>query len=353
MFSAIINGNPDTRFYDYTKLGSESIAPNHHLTYSSTGFGQIVDGKKVFFKDKSGKYDHNWATMRQRLNNGQNVAMAFSSKTGIPSFLTDEETGVQYKVWNGDDYDARFLDPAQPDGKGMIIGLKNKAGTLSERNATQKTGGFFVQYDPKTDGDTVVVPTQAQFKGIKDIGVQTKKFSLAIPDNPAFKAWFGNSKIVDQNGVPRVMYHGTARDIGEFQPKQANAIFLTDDIDFAEEFASRSKDYMVKQAADALDKQKIKKDNDDPNPNIFIRIYRIIRNILHFSYDHLFTIISILWILYMYHVFDRDLKNDILRMNVFTMLALSILILVLIKLLQVLLFSKRSTAHNAAAAAAP
>lgn len=99
--------------------------------------------------------------------------------------------------------------------------------------------------------------------------------------------------------------------------------------------------------------EKLKKDNDDPNPNIFIRIYRIIRNILHFSYDHLFTIISILWILYMYRVFDRDLKNDILRMNVFTMLALSILILVLIKLLKVLLFSKRSTAHNAAASAAP
>ena len=165
MFRAIIEENPDTMFYDYTKLGSETIAPNHHLTYSSTGFGQIVNGEKVFFKDKSGKYDHNWATMRdRRLNNGENVAMAFSSKSGIPEFLLDEETGVKYKVWNGDDYDARFLDPKQPDGKGMIIGLKNKAGTLSEKTATQKTGGFFVQYDPKTDGDTVVVPDQSQFK---------------------------------------------------------------------------------------------------------------------------------------------------------------------------------------------
>jgi hypothetical protein len=178
MFRAIIEANPDTMFYDYTKLGSESIAPNHHLTYSSTGFGQVVNGEKVFFKDKSGKYDHNWATMRSRLNKGQNVAMAFSSKSGIPSFLVDEETGEKYRVWNGDDYDARFLDPKQPDGKGMIIGLKNKAGNLSEKNATEKTGGFFVQYDPKTDGDTVVVPNQAQFKGLKDISVSTTKYSL-------------------------------------------------------------------------------------------------------------------------------------------------------------------------------
>ena len=116
----VIEANPDTMFYDYTKLGSESIAPNHHLTYSSTGFGQIIDGEKVFFKDKSGKYDHNWATMRdRRLNKGENVAMAFSSKSGMPEFLLDEETGVKYKVWNGDDYDARFLDPKQPDGEGI------------------------------------------------------------------------------------------------------------------------------------------------------------------------------------------------------------------------------------------
>jgi hypothetical protein len=178
MFRAIIEENPDTMFYDYTKLGSETIAPNHHLTYSSTGFGQIVNGEKVFFKDKNGKYDHNWATMRdRRLNNGENVAMAFSSKSGIPEFLLDEETGVKYKVWNGDDYDARFLDPKQPDGKGMIIGLKNKAGTLSEKTATQKTGGFFVQYDPKTDGDTVVVPDQSQFKS-KVIPIAKEKLSL-------------------------------------------------------------------------------------------------------------------------------------------------------------------------------
>lgn len=243
MFRAIIEANPDTRFYDYTKLGSESIAPNHHLTYSSTGFGQVVNGEKVFFKDKSGKYDHNWATMRSRLNDGQNVAMAFSSKSGIPSFLVDEETNTQYRVWNGDDYDARFLDPKQPDGKGMIIGLKNKAGNLSEKNATQKTGGFFVQYDPKTDGDTVVVPNQRQFKGLKDISVATTKYSLrAAPDTPEFKQWFGNSKIVNKDGTPKVMYHGLGKDTKSFERKTARGapVFLTDNPDVATLFANDS-----------------------------------------------------------------------------------------------------------------
>ena len=62
----------------------------------------------------------------------------------------------------------------------------------------------------------------------------------------AFKKWFGKSKIVNKDGTPKKMYHGTARDISEFKGKQANAIFLTDDPVFAEGFTSMSEDYMVK-----------------------------------------------------------------------------------------------------------
>ena len=256
MFRAVIEGNPDVQFYDYTKLGSDSIGPNHHLTYSSTGFGQVINGEAVFFKNKAGQYDHNWATMRGRLNDGQNVAMAFSSKSALPDFLVDEETGVQYRVWDGDDYDARFLDPKQPDGRGMIIGLRNKAGNLSEKNATQKTGGFFVKYDPKTDGDTVVVPTQAQFKGAgrKVISLaKAEKLSLrtyfptaeeaekaayakAPPETKEFKRWFGASGVIDE-GRPQVMYHASMEDFSMF--RENRPIFISPDAKFAEDFIKR------------------------------------------------------------------------------------------------------------------
>jgi len=223
MFKGLMAANPDVTFYDYTKLGSDPIAPNHHLTFSSTGFGQIIKGEKVFFKDKAGRYDHNWATMRdRRLNKGQNVAMAFSSKSALPKFLQDEETGATYRVLDGDDYDARFLDESsqtkqESNGLGVIVGLRNKAGNLSEKNAVEKTGGFFVQYDPKTDGDTIVVPNQAEFKQ-KVIPIAKGKLSLrAAPNTPEFKRWFGNSKVVNKNGDPLVVYHGTYNDISEFK----------------------------------------------------------------------------------------------------------------------------------------
>ena len=35
------------------------------------------------------------------------------------------------------------------------------------------------------------------------------KFQAQLTRTPEFKAWFGNSKVVDENGEPKVMYHGT------------------------------------------------------------------------------------------------------------------------------------------------
>jgi hypothetical protein len=68
----------------------------------------------------------------------------------------------------------------------------------------------------------------------------------------AFKRWFGKSAIVDMNGDPKVMYHGTARDITEFIPKQAAAIFVTDDPKFAEKFSADSVNYMFKEQIKVL-----------------------------------------------------------------------------------------------------
>jgi hypothetical protein len=38
----------------------------------------------------------------------------------------------------------------------------------------------------------------------------------AMTDTPAFKRWFGQSKVVDERGEPRVMYHGTYEDFDVF-----------------------------------------------------------------------------------------------------------------------------------------
>ncbi|WP_163321694.1 LPD5 domain-containing protein [Draconibacterium mangrovi] len=47
--------------------------------------------------------------------------------------------------------------------------------------------------------------------------------SKAAPqtETPEFKSWFGNSKIVNEDGSPMVVYHGTARDFNEFSKAKA------------------------------------------------------------------------------------------------------------------------------------
>jgi hypothetical protein len=262
MWLPIIEAHPDTNFYDYTKLNGNPVAPNHHLTYSSTGFGQFVDGEKVLHKT------NNWNAMRGRMDRGDNVAMAFSSKSALPDFVVDEETGTKYQVWDGDNYDARFLDPKPGEegnllNRGMIVGLRNKASTLKEKTATKDTDGFFVDYDPKRDDKTVTVPNQSQF-GFKMTSPEGKKvipiakYSLrAAPDTPEFKRFFGDSKVVDANGEPKVMYHGTGQDILAFRGKQADAIFLTDDPSFAEKFSKDSAAWMSAHPEETLSKAEL------------------------------------------------------------------------------------------------
>jgi hypothetical protein len=62
-------------------------------------------------------------------------------------------------------------------------------------------------------------------------GQQFDQTGRIITDTPAFRAWFGDSKVVDAQGKPLVVYHGTTSEFATFAPNshlgtasQANAI---------------------------------------------------------------------------------------------------------------------------------
>lgn len=157
VYKSIIEAHPDVLFYDYTKMKYRPIAPNHHYTYSSTGLSQKAgqNGLKVDVENPHA----NWIQMRQWLDEGKNVAMAFSNKISLPESVVDEATGKVYRVIDGDAYDFRPMD-AQPEGAdGVIVGLKNKAATRKQSMAAQDSNGFFVQYDPNL-GNQVTIPRQ-------------------------------------------------------------------------------------------------------------------------------------------------------------------------------------------------
>lgn len=147
VFKSIMNAHPDVTFYDYTKNNVEPIAPNHHITYSSTGVSQPAGYNGL--KESVENPHSNWRQMRKRLEQGHNVAMSFSHKSILPKTVHDEETGKTYHVVSGDEHDFRPLDGKSETGTGYIIGLKNKAKDHKESNAAKKSNGFFVHYDPQ------------------------------------------------------------------------------------------------------------------------------------------------------------------------------------------------------------
>jgi len=80
-----------------------------------------------------------------------------------------------------------------------------------------------------------------------------------VTENPNFKAWFGDSKVVDEDGKPLVVYHGTARDFTAFDIGRSGeatgntgfygeGVYFTEDADYAAgfgAFARRTEDDAV------------------------------------------------------------------------------------------------------------
>lgn len=72
-------------------------------------------------------------------------------------------------------------------------------------------------------------------------GKQFDQTGRIITDTPAFRAWFGDSKVVDENGRPRFVYHGTDANITEFKVSErgtyGGGIYLTPDTKGASDYA--------------------------------------------------------------------------------------------------------------------
>lgn len=66
-----------------------------------------------------------------------------------------------------------------------------------------------------------------------------KNFNEYLNNN--FWEWFGDSKIVDEQGLPKIMYHATKKDFDEFKLLKRKAIWVSETSDMTHSFIGGSK----------------------------------------------------------------------------------------------------------------
>lgn len=99
--------------------------------------------------------------------------------------------------------------------------------------------------------------------GTPMFSVPKKKATDKITDSAAFKKWFGDSKVVDEDGEPLVVYHGTKQDFSEFNLDKSNwgkVIYVTKNPNIAAAEGGfldpdRMKDVLPKEEIDRINSQ--------------------------------------------------------------------------------------------------
>lgn len=107
----------------------------------------------------------------------------------------------------GKQFKAQIVEAGQPDD----VASASAAVAASTYETMAKTMGMSV----KEFTDTFGLP-EIRAGGPNGEATTLEQSARPLTETPAFKKWFGSSKIVDAEGRPRRVYHGTGRDFEAF-----------------------------------------------------------------------------------------------------------------------------------------
>ena len=142
--------------------------------------------------------------------------------------VTKEPTPEQYKTLRS------YINASQGqrDFQGMLV-------DYSEPGQYGTT--FSMEYGVKTPASRILNDIRDYYQeGTKPVQSEFIRFRLSdkLPETPEFKSWFGSSKITDENGNPKVMYHATNRDFDKFRDDRI--LFFSDNPEYVEMYAEGS-----------------------------------------------------------------------------------------------------------------
>lgn len=168
-------------------------------TWEEAGLRIEVDGWLCAMNDQYASRDYYLASAPPRMQEAEHI---------------DPDGGllVNVECIPAEDAMAMLTSPYDRAAVGTYLNSLAPRGT---HDGTRTTEAFDPAQHPR--GKTTVDSTPGSFAPNGGAPLE------ATIETPAFKAWFGDSRVVDEHGKPLVVYHGTTVPIEEFSTKHANA----------------------------------------------------------------------------------------------------------------------------------
>ena len=120
------------------------------------------------------------------------------------AYMAEDQPSRMSKLWN--------------DLVLMVQKALRKIGLLKGRTTKAEIIQFIEDLTARVGAGAV----QQTFAEDVEVSAATKKIFKEITDTEAFKNWFSDSKVVDENGNPLVVYHGSTHDIESFSDERGN-----------------------------------------------------------------------------------------------------------------------------------
>ena len=213
------SGWDGTKEYGKTLLaGRDRVASGQFGKYRDTGYNSDSPRNDFFAKD------HKFPTV------GNGVSVNPKWKPWIRPVLIVGNMAKRHKTDSAANSSMMKLIKRGEAREGFYY--KNDGEDVGSVSAVLPNGDYVrvKLADPITyDDEGNVIPLSLRFNP----GNQDVRFSkINQTDTPAFKKWFGSSKVVDADGKPLVVYHGTNADFSVFKTTRSGefgpAIYLTD-----------------------------------------------------------------------------------------------------------------------------
>lgn len=174
-------------------------------------------------------------------------------------FLADHPDVVAYKaaIERGDqvpDITRALLDAIDEEMRGNV---QRAADDVDEARDAEEADDFLTSVERELDrlGVSLDDPDDVIRAAVEadqaERGSMYNQDGTINTESEAFKRWFGDSKVVDENGNPLVVYHGTGADFEAFDPERRGSntqdadarlgFFLSSNPEIASEYASESR----------------------------------------------------------------------------------------------------------------